>query len=210
MTTELSFHEPARAQKRPQKYAQIVAIGSSTGDPTALVQVLKSLSGRIVVPVLITQHIASNFTSGLAQNLSSALGRMVFGAKDGMPILPGHGYLASGDRHLTLVRESGQLLCRLDNGPAENYCKPSVNPMLRSVADVFGRYSLAVIMTGMGKDGLDGCHAISKNGGMIIAQDRASSAVWEMPRAVFEAGICTSVISLNGLGDAIMRTTRGF
>ncbi len=187
----------------------ILAIGSSTGGPIALVQLLKSLAGRIEVPIVITQHIAQGFSAGLAETLTQAYGAPVHEAKNDLVLHPGQAYLAPAGVHLTLINRAAGAFCRLDDGPAENYCKPSVNPMLRSVAKHFGARSLAVILTGMGRDGLEGCVEIKAKGGRVIAQDRASSAVWGMPRAVTEAGLCDAVLPLGIIGESIVKIFGG-
>ncbi len=191
--------------RRPALGIEIIAIGSSTGGPIALVQLFKSLSGRINTPIVLTQHIPKNFTSDLANSLSDALGSKVMAAEEGMVLQRGHCYLAPGGRHLLIQKRGAEAVCVLDNGEVENFCKPSADPMLRSVALAYRSRALAVILTGMGKDGLEGCKAIKASGGTILAQDEATSAVWGMPRAVAEAGLCKNVVPIERMGDAILR-----
>lgn len=186
----------------------VLAIGCSTGGPMALTDLFKSLSGRIEIPLVITQHIASGFSAGLAQSLSQVLGVPVLEGKDELPLLPKRGYLAPSGSHLTVAKGSAGLVCRLSDDPPEHFCKPSVNPMMRSVAEHFGPRALAVILTGIGRDGLEGCRDVKARGGRLIAQDQSTSAVWGMPRAVAEAGLCDAVLPLPVIGESIVKMCR--
>lgn len=190
---------------RSASNVEIVAIGSSTGGPMALVKLFKCLSGRLDAPIVVTQHIPKNFTSALAQSLSDVFGKKVHEAHEGMIIERGCAYIAPGNRHLLLRRRGAETFCALDAGPEENFCRPSVDPMLRSVAQAYKARAVAVILTGMGRDGLEGCKAVKAAGGRILAQDQASSAVWGMPRAVADAGLCEAVLPVERIAEAILR-----
>jgi two-component system chemotaxis response regulator CheB len=178
---------------------KILAIGSSTGGPQALLTLLKALPQEINAPVVIAQHMPATFTTVLAQHLARASGRPSTEAVSGEPILPGHVYLAPGDFHFEIGRNGATLVARLNKAPQENFCRPSVNPLFRSVAKLFGAQSACVMLTGMGSDGLDGTRQIASAGGAVIAQDEASSVVWGMPGAIANAGLCNAVLPLLGI-----------
>jgi two-component system chemotaxis response regulator CheB len=182
----------------------LIAIGSSTGGPQALPEVLRRLAGRVKQPVVITQHMPATFTPILADHLTRHTGMTTAEAVEGLALRPGHAYLAPGGRHLLLQRQGEQITCHLDDGPPENFCRPAVDPMLRSVVAVVGGKAMAVILTGMGHDGLAGCQALIAAGGAVLAQDEATSVVWGMPGAVAQAGLCQAVLPLSRIGDEIV------
>lgn len=189
---------------------EIIAIGSSTGGPQALAEVLKNLSPSLTQPILITQHMPATFTALLAQHMTRYSGRIASEAQDGERIEAGRIYIAPGGKHLVVEQAAaGGYLIRLDDGPPENSCKPAVDPMLRSLARIFGDRLLTVILTGMGCDGLKGCEAVVHVGGRVLAQDRETSVVWGMPGAVAQAGLCREVLPLHQIGTAITRIAGG-
>ena len=179
---------------RPPK---LIAIGSSTGGPQALLTMLGALSPAVTCPIVIAQHMPATFTTVLAQHIARASGRPCSEAADGMEIKPGSICLAPGDFHLQMAREQGRLVARLSQAPSENFCRPSVDPLFRSVAALFGAESCAVVLTGMGSDGCGGARILAAAGAPIIAQDEASSVVWGMPGAVANAGICSAILPLD-------------
>lgn len=188
---------------------QVLAIGSSTGGPQALSTLLGPLAARLDVPIIITQHMPATFTAIMAEHLTKATGVSAAEGRDG-DILEGRRiYVAPGGFHMTVERQGSSRVLRLNNGPQENFCRPSVDPMLRSVAVAYGAASLVVILTGMGQDGLNGCRAIVEGGGTVIAQDEATSVVWGMPGAVTGAGLCAAVLPLGEIGAAVERMVRG-
>lgn len=187
---------------------ELIAFGSSTGGPPALLEVFRGLRGTLRLPVLVTQHMPPRFTGMLAQQIAQA-GPPAHEAEQGMPLEPGHVYVAPGGQHLTVQRRARQLICTLDDSPPENYCKPSVDVMLRSVARACHGRALAVILTGMGSDGLQGGCALVQAGGTVIAQDEASSVVWGMPGAVAMAGLCHAVLPLGEIAAAVGALTAG-
>lgn len=182
----------------------LIAIGSSTGGPQALPEVLQRLAGRVRQPVVITQHMPATFTTMLAEHVTRRTGLETVQAADGMLLQPGRAYLAPGGRHLLIQRQGDKMTCQLDDGPPENFCKPAVDPMLRSLVAATGGKAMAVILTGMGHDGLQGCQALNAAGGIVLAQDEATSVVWGMPGAVAQAGLCRAVLPLNQIGDEIL------
>lgn len=188
---------------------EIIAIGSSTGGPQALPDVLGGLAGRVHQPVVVTQHMPAAFTAILAEHLGRRTGVPTVEAQDGMKLLPGRIHLAPGGRHLLLERQPDGVHCRLDDGKPENFCRPAVDPMLRAVVRVHGGRALAVILTGMGQDGLAGCRGLVEAGGTVLAQDEATSVVWGMPGAVAQAGLCHAVLPLLELAGAIDAVAHG-
>lgn len=191
-----------KAQSRGTQHAISVAaivVGSSTGGPRALVDVLKELSAKVTVPIFIVQHIPADFTATLAEQLSKASGRPCYEARDNLTAQNGNIYLAPGGKHLELRRSGSDVKMHLVDGPPVNFCKPAVDPLFQSAAQVYGRNLLAVVLTGMGEDGKIGSFHVLKQGGMVIAQDEASSVVWGMPGAVVKAGLASEVLSLQSI-----------
>jgi two-component system, chemotaxis family, protein-glutamate methylesterase/glutaminase len=178
---------------------KIIAIGSSTGGPQALLTLVKDLPKEIDVPIVIAQHMPAKFTEVLAQHLARLSGRPSAEAIDGAEICAGGIYVAPGNHHFEVARDGSRLTARLTKAPAENFCRPSVNPLFRSVAQVFGAQCVGVMLTGMGCDGLDGARRIALAGGAMIAQDEQSSVVWGMPGAVANAGLCSAVLPLSAI-----------
>jgi two-component system chemotaxis response regulator CheB len=184
----------------------VIAIGSSTGGPQALFGLLGHLSGSITQPILITQHMPATFTMILAEHITRQCGLRAGEARDGEALIGGRVYVAPGNYHMTVDRTSTGPVVRLNQDPPENYCRPSVDVMMRSVAAAYGgRRVLAVILTGMGQDGLKGCQPVAEAGGVVVAQDEASSVVWGMPGAVANAGICNAVMPLLEIGPFVRK-----
>lgn len=170
-----------------------VLIGSSTGGPQALAALVGALTRPPPVPVLVVQHMPAGFTALLAEHLHR-LGRLPCAeARDGEALRPGHLYLAPGDRHLVVKEGAGGLAAVLSDGPPENFCRPAVDPTLRSLVAACGGRVAAAILTGMGQDGLEGARALARAGGTVMAQDEASSVVWGMPGAVARAGLAAAL-----------------
>src|SRR5262249_32271333 len=131
-------------------------------------------------------------------------------AVENMPILPARAYIAPGGFHLILKKsQNGAVVAHIDEGPPENFCRPSVNPMLRSLIPIYGSAVVAVILTGMGSDGSQVCADLVKQGGHVLAQDEASSTVWGMPGTVAQAGLCSAVLPPAELADAVRRMLKG-
>ena len=189
---------------RPELPPKIVAIGSSTGGPNALSLVMSSLR-NLPVPLVITQHMPATFTRILADHLFQVSGVSCCEGQDGMLLQPGHAYIAPGGLHMTFRKTAEGIMIALDNGPKENFCKPAVDPMLRSLSGIYGAHILAVILTGMGEDGLAGARQVVEGGGQVIAQDQASSVVWGMPGAVAQAGLCRGIMPLTEIPGFILR-----
>jgi two-component system, chemotaxis family, protein-glutamate methylesterase/glutaminase len=194
--------EPSRFSLRhsTRSAPEIIAIGSSTGGPQALLNVLSTVAPSVRLPILITQHMPPTFTGILAAQISRRCGVTAVEGQEGQPLEPRHIYIAPGDFHMTV---DASHVIHLNQGPAENFCRPSVDPMLRSLSEAYRSRVLAVILTGMGHDGLAGCQAVVEAGGTVIAQDEATSVVWGMPGAVAKAGLCTAVLPLNEIGPRL-------
>lgn len=182
---------------------QIVAIASSTGGPNALLEVLSRLPEDFPLPILITQHMPPLFTALLAQRISRDARRDCVEAVSGQPVVGGRVYVAPGGSHMLVRTREGLPYIELGSGPPENHCRPAADPMLRSIAAVYGAASLVVVLTGMGEDGRRGCEVIRQRGGRVIAQDEASSVVWGMPGAVVSAGLANQVSPLVEISSKI-------
>jgi two-component system, chemotaxis family, protein-glutamate methylesterase/glutaminase len=187
---------------------RIIAIGASTGGTEAIKDVLVQFPAD-TPGILITQHIPKAFSTPFAKRMDACCQMTVYEAEDGQQILPGHVYIAPGDRHLLLVRDGARYVCKLDDGPAVNRHKPSVDVLFRSVAQQAGCNAIGVILTGMGKDGAIGLKEIRDAGGPTIAQDEATSVVWGMPGAAANAGICAAVLPLNQIAPKLVRFFAG-
>lgn len=198
---KLLYSGPVKLQaaKTMARRPRILAVGSSTGGPQALMTFFSGLQKNIGIPIIVTQHMPPKFTTMLAQHITTKTGFECFEAEDGMALVPGKIILAPGDFHMEIVGAPGAAKVKLNQSAPENFCRPAVDPMLRSLVPVFGDRVLSVILTGMGSDGLKGGRLIVDAGGEMIAQDEASSVVWGMPGAVATAGICTQVLPLNDL-----------
>jgi len=175
---------------------RLLAVGSSTGGPQALFTLAQGLGKTLNVPVVMTQHMPATFTPILAEHITKLGGMPCAEAKEGEALVPGRIYLAPGDRHLLINAARSGLQARLSSDPPENFCRPSVDPLFRSVAQVYGAESCAVMLTGMGSDGCGGAKVIAATGAPVIAQDEATSVVWGMPGAVAQAGICSAILPL--------------
>lgn len=210
-----SVHEAVQKPVLPKREVKsiekpsVIAIGSSTGGPQALAKVLTNLDQSIDQPIVITQHMPATFTALLAEHMTRYAGREAAEARDGEPLMPRRIYVAPGGKHLLLEPRAGGAVVRLDDGPPENSCKPAVDPMLRSLAPIYKSRVLTVILTGMGIDGLKGCREVVREGGIVLAQDQASSVVWGMPGAVAQAGLCRDILPLAEIRSAIGKIARG-
>ena len=188
---------------------EILAIGSSTGGPQALFEVLKHCTG-LNIPIVITQHMPATFTTILAQHIARQTGLNAIEGENGMTLEAGTVYVAPGGFHMVFEKSrDNKTRIRLDDTPPVNYCKPSVDPMLNSLLELYGNRVLCVILTGMGHDGKDGCRALSEAGGRVIAQDEATSVVWGMPGAVAMAGICNAVLPVGDIGPWVKKAASG-
>jgi two-component system chemotaxis response regulator CheB len=212
----------------PMLPPKLLAIGSSTGGPQALFTLIQALGRSVNVPIVLTQHMPATFTPILAEHITRLGGLPCAEAKDGETLLPGQIYLAPGDKHLIIERDgataggrpvghpNGQrspmggvvARARLSSDPPENFCRPAVDPMLRSAADVCDGRVLVTMLTGMGHDGLSGTRRVVEAGGAAIAQDEATSVVWGMPGAIAQAGLCHAVLPLPQIAQKLLEMLR--
>jgi two-component system chemotaxis response regulator CheB len=222
---------PARASANiatrpvPPLTAKLLAIGSSTGGPQALFTLIQALGRSVNVPVILTQHMPATFTPILAEHISKLGGLPCAEARDGEPLLPGRIYLAPGDKHLIVESGDGKAVpsttgapralpsaapprARLSTGPPENFCRPAVDPMLRSAAAVCDGRVLVAMLTGMGHDGLAGTRRVIEAGGAAVAQDEATSVVWGMPGAIAQAGLCSAILPLSRIAPKLLELLR--
>jgi two-component system chemotaxis response regulator CheB len=184
---------------------ECLVIGSSTGGPQALFKVFQMLGPITHLPVFVTQHMPATFTTILAEHIAQASGTPAAEAKDGEPVVNGRIYVAPGDFHMVVMVENGRKVMRINKNPPENFCRPAVDPMLRSITKIYGNKILFCMLTGMGQDGLRGARDLVDNGGTVIAQDEATSVVWGMPGAVSTAGLCSAVLPLSDIGPYIRK-----
>lgn len=196
---------PPRARSKP---IDMVCVGTSTGGPNALAEVFKSFPGDFPVPIVVVQHMPPMFTALLAERLAANTAIRFHEGQHGQLVLPGHGYIAPGGKHMEVKREGLKTVLQLHEGPPENSCRPAVDVLFRSVAATYGGNVLAVVLTGMGQDGLRGCQHLREGNAQVIAQDEKSSVVWGMPGCVATAGLADLVVPLDRVGGEIVRRVK--
>ena len=182
-----------------------IGIGISTGGPNALAKMFPAFPVDLRPPIFVTQHMPPMFTRLLAERLDGRSKIGIEEAAEGVVVKPGRVYIAPGDYHMVLQRKGTRVVVTLNQGPPENSCRPAADVMFRSISEVYGRRALAVILTGMGKDGLAGIRRMRSIGSPVIAQDKASSTVWGMPGHVAQAGLADRVVPLDQVTSAILR-----
>ncbi len=185
-----------------------LAIGSSTGGPQAVMSLLSQLGPRPPYPIFVVQHMPPGFTRAFADQIAHSTGHRAVEAEDRMTVADGHLYVAPGDFHMRLKREANHFLITLDRSPPLHFCRPAVDAFLESAAPLLGRGLCAVILTGMGQDGLRGCELVTQHGGVVLAQDEASSVVWGMPGAVVQKGLAALVADPETLGRRLRQAQR--
>ncbi len=184
----------------------MIAVGSSTGGPQALFTLFGALSfNTIRQPIMVTQHMPATFTTILAEHITRLSGWQAGEGKDGEILRSGKIYVAPGDFHMVLEVKGNDKVIRLNKNPPENFCRPSVDPMFRSLSQIYGKKLLAIVLTGMGQDGMRGGQAVVAAGGTVIAQDEATSVVWGMPGAAATAGICSAVLPLPQIAPYVQK-----
>jgi two-component system chemotaxis response regulator CheB len=203
---------PAAVRRRPAPFAgpavRALVIGCSTGGPDALAKLVPALPEDLGVPVLVVQHMPPVFTTMLAQRLDKVSALTVREAADGDLVSAGTVLLAPGDFHLQVSSVGGVVRAALDQGPQENFCRPAVDVLFRSAVSVWGGGILAVVLTGMGQDGMVGARLVAAAGGRTLVQDAETSVVWGMPGAVANAGLAAGVLPLGELAGAITSAVR--
>jgi two-component system, chemotaxis family, protein-glutamate methylesterase/glutaminase len=187
---------------------EVVAIGSSTGGPNALAVLLPALAKQFPVPIVVVQHMPPLFTRLLAERLNKQSSIAVHEGKEGELLNAGYVWIAPGDFHMKVVREKqAAVRTTMNQDPPQNSCRPSVDVLFESVAEVFGANTLAVVLTGMGSDGVRGAQLIREAGGQVIVQDEATSVVWGMPGSVAAAGLAEGIFPLNEIAGELERRT---
>jgi two-component system chemotaxis response regulator CheB len=185
---------PIKLRPVPECRLGCLALGASTGGIYALSDFLRALPREVDAPILITQHLPATFMPFFAHQMEAASGRLTSVAADGQALEPGRIYIAPGEGHLTLRRSGSSVLTKIEHRPSATGCMPSVDPMLASAAEIYGKNCTAIIFSGMGRDGFLGSGDLAKRGGTIFVQDAQTSAVWGMPRVVAEAGLASAVL----------------
>lgn len=183
----------------------VVAIGTSTGGPRALQEVLPRLPGNLPCPAIVVQHMPPGFTKSLADRLNTLCALTVKEAEDNDRLVAGTVFVAPGDFHLTIRKEGGSSFVKLNKEPAIGGLRPAVDPMMVSVAEAYGAKTIGVILTGMGHDGAKGMQAIKRLRGLTIAEDQSTSVVFGMPKAAIEAGVVDTVLPLPQIADGIVQ-----
>jgi two-component system chemotaxis response regulator CheB len=199
---------PVVVEPRETRPVTAVGVAASTGGPKALAELLRELPADLQAPVLVVQHMPENFTAYLAERLDGQCPATVAEAADGVRPTAGGVWIAPGNRHLEVRRSDDGPRLVITTDPAVNSCRPSADVLFRSMAACWGGGVLAVVLTGMGQDGLRGCEAIREVGGRVLAQDRATSVVWGMPGQVTGAGLTDLVGSPVDLGREVVRRVR--
>lgn len=195
----------ATRPKSANRKIEVVAIGTSTGGPNALAEVLPRIPKDFPVPIVVVQHMPPIFTRLLAERLAGRSAISIEEGSTGVALTAGHSWIAPGNFHMTVKRLGASRHLELNQNPPENSCRPAVDVLFRSVATAYGANVLAVVMTGMGADGVNGTQHIRDAGGEVIIQDEASSVVWGMPGLVYAAGNADAVYPLGQLASQITR-----
>src|SRR5579863_8213414 len=198
-------HAPVQIRRRAHRRIEIVTIGTSTGGPNALAEVLPRIPKDFPVPIVLVQHMPPIFTRLLADRLGSHSAIAIHQGSAGIVLAPGQAWIAPGNFHMTVKKTAAGSRLELNQDPPENSCRPAVDVLFRSVAEVYGESVLAVVMTGMGSDGVVGSQRIRERGGEVIIQDEASSVVWGMPGSVHASGLADAVYPLDQLSQEITR-----
>jgi two-component system chemotaxis response regulator CheB len=193
----------------PDRKLRCIALGASTGGLHALNAFLCTLPSHVEAPILITQHLPAVFMSVFARQIETASGRTTRVAEEGMILQPEEIIVAPGDAHIGLRSYGTHVRIALSDEPAVSGCMPSVDPMLASVAKTYGENAVAIILSGMGRDGVIGSGQLVESGGAVLVQDESSSAVWGMPRAVAEAGLASAILSPADLARRVTARIRG-
>jgi two-component system chemotaxis response regulator CheB len=200
---------PVPAPRLSTVHPKVLVIGVSTGGPAALGQVMPRFKAGFPLPILIVQHMPPMFTRLLAERLQAGSRLKIEEAVQGARVEAGKALIAPGDFHLRIRNEGAAVKVCLDQSPPENSCRPAVDVTFRSVAEIYGGAALAVVLTGMGQDGMRGVQSLKALGAYVIAQDQATSVVWGMPGAVVGAGLADCVTPLDGVVPEILRQIGG-
>ncbi|MGE7207254.1 chemotaxis protein CheB [Sphingomonas sp. NPDC019816] len=205
----LPASRPASAPMSRMAMPEIIGIGASTGGIHALAQLLAPLPDTMTVPIVVTQHLPAAFMAYFAAQLATVAGRPCDVAQDRMRLRPGRIVVAPGDAHIGFApMADGGAAIRLERGRAASGCLPSVDPMFAAMARIWGRRAMGIVLTGMGRDGLEGAQVLKQAGGTIIAQDEASSVVWGMPGAIVGGDLADMVLPPDAIGAMLAQGIR--
>ncbi|WP_010477554.1 protein-glutamate methylesterase/protein-glutamine glutaminase [Thermococcus zilligii] len=193
-----------KVKKREEAAVRAVAIAASTGGPQSLLRVFEKLPGELDAGVLLVQHMPPGFTKSFAMRLDNISNINVKEAEDGEVVYNNWAYVAPGDYHMEVTMRNGKPTIRLYNGPKIHGVRPAADPMMKSVANLFGKKTVGVVMTGMGRDGAEGLAEIKRQGGITIAQDKETSIIFGMPKAAIELGVVDYVVPLDKIADTIV------
>lgn len=196
---------PPAPKKAPMKKVDVVVIASSTGGPRALQEIIPAIKKRFPVPILVVQHMPVGFTAPFAQRLNDMSELDVVEGSDGLKIQRGVAVIAPGGYHMTVERKMGELYCRLLDTPPVRSVKPAADVLFSSVAEVVGGSVLAVVLTGMGRDGTDGARALKEKGAYVLAEAKETCVVYGMPHSVVEAGLADEVLPLGSVSAELER-----
>ncbi|MCL2684575.1 MAG: chemotaxis-specific protein-glutamate methyltransferase CheB, partial [Synergistaceae bacterium] len=197
---------PIRRETRGRM--ELLVIASSTGGPMALQQVIPELPGSFHVPILVVQHMPPGFTTSLAKRLNERSALKVIEACDEMPVRKGSVIIAPGGYHMIVEKKGAELVCRLTEMPPVRSVRPSADVLFKSVSEVVGGNVIAVVLTGMGKDGLDGSRFLREKGAYVIAESRETSVIFGMPAAVIEAGLADEILPLYSIAEGLERVVK--
>lgn len=212
LTTVIPTAETLPYELKPNTVSRLkaIAIGCSTGGPQALLHFFKSLKGHLnTIPYIITQHMPPNFTTVFAESISEVSEKPCIEVTKPTTVEPGTIYLAPGGYHMIASQEQSSIILSINQEPEENFCRPAVDPMLRSLAPIYKNTIMTIILTGMGKDGYKGAEVILEHGGSTIAQDQESSVVWGMPGAVATHNLCCNVLPLDAIAAFLINQYGG-
>jgi two-component system chemotaxis response regulator CheB len=207
-----AFRAAGAAQKEEEKVLgvrKLVIIGASTGGPKAILNIMRSIPGNIDAAFLIVQHMPKGFTLSFAERISWETGIRAKEAEEGDIVSNGKGFVAPAGSHMVLVKNGNQVKIKLTQDPPVNFVRPSIDVTMLSAVDIFGKDIIGVILTGMGKDGLEGAKKIKEAGGKLLIQDEESSVVWGMPGSVSKAGLTDGALPLSQIAEALIKSIRG-
>ncbi|HZZ80286.1 MAG TPA: chemotaxis response regulator protein-glutamate methylesterase [Gemmataceae bacterium] len=210
-SVDVKMAKPARSNSeliQPSARFEAVVIGTSTGGPVALREVLPAFPEDFPLPILIVQHMPAQYTHSLAERLNQMSPLEVVEACDGMTLEAGWAYLAPGGRHMKVARRAGKPVIQICDDAPEHGCRPAVDVLFRSVADALAGKVIAVVLTGMGRDGLEGCRQLKQRGAFVIAEHADSCVVYGMPKAVANEGLADCVVPLDQIASNIVRRVK--
>lgn len=194
-----------RLKKKSLAIQKVVVIGASTGGPKAVIDVMQEIRGELPASFLIVQHMPKGFTLSFAERISWQSGVKTKEAENNDLVLADKAFVAPAGYHMMLENDDDCLKIRLNQEALVNFVRPSVDVTMRSAAEIFGKNTIGVVLTGMGKDGLEGCRRIKEKGGRVIVQNEETSVVWGMPKTVYEAGLADQVLPVSKIAEAIIK-----